>query len=310
MKKIVVKGIYPDALSDYPTTLLNEGFLLYLKAFHDNIERSCNVNFDSEHRTFEICVDCASEETSTYSAQELFDFIEKMYAIFDAKISVICIHRGQEIDDSHLSEGQRQWIKIIGLLCAAKNDSNLIMLDEPDAHMNPRWKYELASVIMEISGVSNNRKILLVTHDPLVINGVDKRNIHILERKQDYIYVKNPDEDTVGLGIDGLLQSQYYGLISSYDKQTTEKFRRRMELYAKYIQGEYTKDERNELRTLTREIGRLPLAQNSIDFLYYDFMKEYIRTPYYHKEYLSFDECEERRKAIITLIQDLYEGEE
>mgnify|MGYP000842779049 CR=1 FL=1 len=87
--------------------------------------------------------------------------------------------------------------------------------------------------------------------------------------------VITPVEDTEGMGIDGLLQSEYYGLQTSYDQKSHKKFLRRQELYLKLIGGSATDGEKTELREITRDLGLLPLSYNSIDFLYDDFLTVY-----------------------------------
>lgn len=118
-----------------------------------------------------------------------------------------------------------------------------------------------------------------------------------------------PTEDTEGLGIDGLLQSEYYGLRTSYDKKSSDKFIRRQDLYSKLINGEASEEEKEELRTLTREVGLLPMSYNSIDFLYDDFIRVYKNTELFSKEYLSFDEVRRRREKIKEIITVLFEGQ-
>ena len=118
-----------------------------------------------------------------------------------------------------------------------------------------------------------------------------------------------PTEDTKGMGIDGLLQSQYYRLPTSYDKPTFDKFKERQELYIKLIHKEISSEEKERLKQLTKELGALPKSYTTIDFLYDDFIKVYRNSPLYHKEYLSFDELERRRSEIEEIIKALYEAQ-
>ena len=124
-----------------------------------------------------------------------------------------------------------------------------------------------------------------------------------------YYFTKviTPTEATEGLGIDGLLQSEYYGLRTSYDKKATDKFLRRQELYEKLINKDISDEERAELRSLTKELASMQMSRNSIDFLYDDFIKVFKQTEYFKKEYLSFDEMQERNDKINEIIKALYE---
>lgn len=247
----------------------------------------------------------------------ILEFLEKLYSLFDAKFEVTVAQGGSNVKCSEMSECQRQLIKILGMLGICKTEDCLVLMDEPDAYMNPRWKYEIKETMDNSLRDAVNTQAIVATHDPLVINGVPKEFIRIFTH--DEILVSNnghyftkvivPTEDTEGMGIDGLLQSEYYGLQTSYDKKSHQKFLRRQELYLKLINNNASEDEKNELRSLTKEIGMLPMSYNSIDFLYDDFLSVYKKSDLYHKEYLSYDQVIERRKKIKEIIDALYEAQ-
>lgn len=245
----------------------------------------------------------------------ILEFFEKLYSLFDARLEVTVSQGETGVKCGKMSEGQRQLIKILGMLGICKTEDCLVLMDEPDAYMNPRWKYEIKETMDRSLQEAINTQAVITTHDPLVINGVPKEFIRIftyspsLIANNRYYFTKviTPTEGTEGLGIDGLLQSEYYGLRTSYDKETSEKFIERQLLYTKLINNEATEEEKERLRGLTQEIGSLPLSYNTIDFLYDDFIKVFRSSPLYFKEYLSFDEIDQRRNEIREIIEALYE---
>lgn len=247
----------------------------------------------------------------------VFNFFEKLATIFDADYSVTISIGNSSVNCNDLSEGQRQLIKMLGMLGVCKTEDSLVLMDEPDAHMNPKWKYEIKETIDRSLEEAVNTQALIATHDPLVINGVPKEFIRIFTHNQTLItdagyyhtQVIVPTEDTEGMGIDGLLQSEYYRLRTSYDKKATDKFLRRQELYEKLINKDISTEEKAELRALTKEVASMQMSRNSIDFLYDDFIKVFRQTEYFEKEYLSFDEMQERRDKIKEIIKALYEGQ-
>ncbi len=248
-----------------------------------------------------------------------FNFFEKLENLLDAEVEVSVKMGNSSVISGRLSEGQRQLIKILGMLSVCESEDAIVLMDEPDAHMNPKWKYDLRSIIEEClsDGTVTNTQAIIATHDPLVINGVSKEFIRIfvhnsfLVENNGFYFTKviTPTEDTEGMGIDGLLQSEYYGLRTSYDKNATNKLLRRQELYEKLINKEITDEEKAELRELTKKVASMQMSTNSIDFLYDDFIKVFRGTEYYKKEYLSFDEIQERRDKIKEIIKALYEGQ-
>lgn len=247
----------------------------------------------------------------------LFNFFEKLNTLFHAEIRTRLKVGESIVYDYDLSEGQRQLIKILGMLGVCSNEDTLVLMDEPDAHMNPKWKYELKETIDRCLDRASNTQALIATHDPLVINGVDKRFIRLFLHNPSLIKNNNwfitkvvePLEDTEGLGVDGLLQSEYYGLKTSYDKKSSDKFIRRLELYSKLINEEADDEEKKELMELTKELGLLPISYNSIDFLYDDFIRVFKESELFSKEYLSYDQVLERREKIKEIIAALYEGQ-
>lgn len=123
--------------------------------------------------------------------------------------------------------GQRQLIKILGMLGICKTEDCLVLMDEPDAYMNPRWKYDIKSTMDRSLKEAVNAQAIIATHDPLVINGVPKEFIRIfiqnkeLESSTGFLSQElSPCREYRGMGIDGLLQSEYYGLQTSYDQKS------------------------------------------------------------------------------------------
>ena len=196
-----------------------------------------------------------------------------------------------------MSEGQRQLIKILGMLGICKTEDCLVLMDEPDAHMNPKWKYEIEPIISESLTDAINTQAIIATHDPLVINGVSKEFIRIFTHKKVTIYnetslvtkVVIPTGETEGLGIDGLLQSEYYGLPSVLDSETKKKMDKKHDLLVKKKDGTITNAEMQTLLELTIDLENMSFARNIPTDSYYD---EYVAAM--HKIY------SERPKAKLT----------
>lgn len=243
-----------------------------------------------------------------------FNFFEKLVTIFNAEYSVYISVGSSRVNCNDLSEGQRQLIKILGMLGICKDEDTLVLMDEPDAHMNPAWKYSLKSTIDECLSEAVNTQAIIATHDPLVINGVDKKFIRIFTQnlaavQHNYITkVVEPSEDTTGMGIDGLLQSEYYGLRTSYDLQADRDFKERQDLYVKVINDEATAEEKGRLVELTKKIGSFHVSNNTIDFLYDDFLSIYRNSEFYLEDYLTPDKIRERREKIQAIIESLFRG--
>lgn len=226
----------------------------------------------------------------------ILEYFEKMQSLLYAKFEVTVAYGESQVESSQMSEGQRQLIKILGMLGICKSEDCLVLMDEPDAHMNPKWKYELYPIIQSSLEKAINTQALMATHDPLVINGVSKEFIriftHTSSKKTDGFYqtkVVIPTEDTEGLGIDGLLQSEYYGMPSVLDHDTRNKMDKRNDLLVKRKDGTITEDESQALIELTNDLENMAFARNIPTDSYYD---EYVAAM--HRIY------SERPKASLT----------
>ena len=236
-------------------------------------------------------------EESGVDSIAIFNFFEKMHSLFGAQYEVTVPFGNTSVKVSNLSEGQRQLIKMLGMLGVCKSEDCLVLMDEPDAHMNPLWKYEIKPIIDECLKSATNTQAIIATHDPLVINGVNKDFIRIFTFESHYLDKENgyftkvvePTENTEGLGIDGLLQSEYYGMTSVLDRETRKDMEEKQDLLVKEKAGELAEKEKARLKELSDKLDTLTFTRNIPTDNYYD---EYVAAM--HKLYQN------RPKVVLT----------
>ena len=189
--------------------------------------------------------------------------------LFETRFEVTVTQGESNVKCSEMSEGQRQLIKILGMLGICKTEDCLVLMDEPDAYMNPRWKYEIKETMDNSLRDAINTQAIVATHDPLVINGIPKEFIRIFTHNENlvsnngYYFTKVivPTEDTEGMGIDGLLQSEYYGLSSVLDSETKDKMDEKHRLLIKKKDGTITDNEKYKLLELTNDLENMSLLE-------------------------------------------------
>jgi len=74
---------------------------------------------------------------------DFFKSLESTYIsdlIQEVRVKVKKVNVHGDITFKELSEGEQQLLTVIGLLRFTKEDESLILLDEPDTHLNPLWK--------------------------------------------------------------------------------------------------------------------------------------------------------------------------
>jgi predicted ATPase len=177
-----------------------------------------------------------------------------------------------------LSEGEQQLLMVLGLLRFTREDESLFLLDEPDTHLNPAWSVQYLRFLKDIGGLGDNGHVIMATHDPLVISGLTRNQVRIMLRDSmdSPIRAEMPEMDPQGMGVNGLLRSELYGLRSALDLPTLQKIDARDALRAKQKQlqteGKDLDDaDRLELIRLSDELASLGFARDFRDPLEQQF---------------------------------------
>lgn len=169
-----------------------------------------------------------------------------------------------------LSEGEQQLLMVLGLLRFTREDESLFLLDEPDTHLNPAWSVQYLEFLQTIGGLGENGHVILATHDPLVISGLTREQVRVMCRDamDAPIRAEMPETHPQGMGINGLLRTELYGLRSSLDLPTLKKIDERDDLRAKQ------KELQNQGRDLNPK-ERLRLIELSDELALLGFSRDY-----------------------------------
>ena len=230
-----------------------------------------------EHRYYYI----PDEETlkslaAQYSSeQRFFTALESTYlAGIVSEVRIKVRVRGADGSMSHreLSEGERQLLTVLGLLRFTRTTESLFLLDEPDTHLNPAWSLKYLDLLEEVVGDTTLSQLIIATHDPLVIAGLEKEQVRIFGRIPDSsaVMTSTPEQDPRGMGFAGLLTSDVYGLRAQLDLQTLQVLDRKRELATKPNLNEAELD---ELRELNKELSEIQLGTPIRDPLYKAFVE-------------------------------------
>lgn len=242
----------------------------------------------------------------------LYHFFETILNYYEFAYGFMVDYKGKAVSYKKLSEGQRQLISVISMIAIFNQRDSLILLDEPDTHLNAKWKRDYWELLRDVASYSTDSQVLLSTHDPLMVNGIKKEEVRLFElnnRGNTRVYI--PLEDTFGMGIDGILQSEYYGLLYTVDKSTQEKIDRRRELLIKKENGELSREELLEYKGLTEILERTFFTKNMpADNYYDDFLMalQKIETSKPKKQ-LTVEEVRERNNMILQIVKDLIKNE-
>ncbi|NQV28718.1 MAG: AAA family ATPase [Rhodopirellula sp.] len=245
-----------------------------------------------------------------------FQYVEGSY-IADLLDDVQIFVQHKNADDllsfEQLSEGELQLLTVLGLMRITHQDQCLFLLDEPDTHLNPIWKLryfdEIEKVLKQDEDeiIQGDSQIIITTHDPMMIGSLKKEQVRVLRTHDGKTVAAEPDEDPQGMGVAGLLKSEFFGLRSTVDTETLRRLDRRNFLYA---QGEErSSDEDAELSRLSGELSDLGFASDFRDPYFELFVKRMAKHTKFQKETLSAEERDEQ-DAIADQIIDKILAEE
>ncbi|HLO56028.1 MAG TPA: AAA family ATPase [Saprospiraceae bacterium] len=222
---------------------------------------------DSDNKTMEYLYlyipdkNKLKELSSFYQTNtELFKALESTYIsdlIDEVRVKVRKTNVDNEITFKELSEGEQQLLTVLGLLKFTKDKETLVLLDEPDTHLNPLWKWHYLDLLNDIyrndsetESLDETTHIIINTHDPLVIGGLKKEQIRIFKRNPENgnVIAEPAEKDPKGMGVAGILTSELFGLPTILDKETQLLLNRKRFLQGKLMRNDITNEEYEEYK--------------------------------------------------------------
>lgn len=219
-----------------------------------------------------------------FLALESIDFSELIY---DLKIQVRVKATNTEqvaITFHELSEGEQQLLMVLGLMRFTKSHQSLVLLDEPDTHLNPHWSVDYLKLLTHVMSENSNEseeqqtsQILMSTHDPLVIASLFKEQIHLLKRDWETGACKweQPTVNPRGLGFTGILTSEMFGMRSDLDEETLADLDIKVRLIAK--EDALTPEEAIKLEEINKRLEDAGFQKAFSDPYYAAFIRAWSR---------------------------------
>lgn len=254
---------------------------------------------------------------------ELFKALESTYIsdlIHEVKVRVKKRNVDGNITFKELSEGEQQLLTVLGLLRFTRDEETLILLDEPDTHLNPLWKWEYLDLLKAVVKKDTTKdtddettQVILNTHDPLVIGSMDKNQVRIFKRDSETgkTIVEQPDVSPKGLGVAGILTSELFGLPTTLDGDTQEKLNEKNQLTVKQSRGKLTELEAEHLRNLSNELTELGFSRTFRDPLYQRFIIALSQREEFKFKNYSGKELENQNAVALDILDELLkEGKE
>lgn len=256
-----------------------------------------------------------------------FKMLESTYIsdlIREVRIKVRKRYVDGSLTFTELSEGEQQLLTVLGLLKFTNETESLFLLDEPDTHLNPKWKYDYLKLLEQGVGKQTNSHLIISTHDPLLIGGLEREQVQMLEDRNGTIVARHPAESPKGMGVDGLLKSELFGLATTLDPDTQNKINRRDELFAKINKNKFAKTKistfetsaeeiekmQEEMRGLSDELAEMGFTQIFRDPMYGQFVVGMAERNQFKKPNLTLEELKKQNEIAKAILEEMFAEEE
>jgi hypothetical protein len=129
----------------------------------------------------------------------------------------------------------------------------LVLIDEIDAHLHPRWQRKLVTLTRE---QFPNVQMIASSHSPLLAGAMRRNELRIVERdpKSGEMHAAMPREDLRGQTADEILTSSLFALPTSRSPEAEQLINKYFKLYEKH---DRSKAEDDDLRSLENELDQL-----------------------------------------------------
>ncbi|WNM63365.1 AAA family ATPase [Candidatus Nitrospira neomarina] len=229
---------------------------------NETIERDIRRQGESTERLFLFIkneAELAALKEPGEDSKTLFGYLESLFLcdlIDEVRVTVERMD-GTRVKFVQMSEGEQQLLTVLGLLLFTQNDESLYLLDEPDTHLNPVWTYDFLKLLQDNIRAEKGQ-LIVATHNPLMIGSLHKNQVRMLAQAEDRITANEPEYDPIGIGVEGLLKSELYGLRSTLAPEVLKNLDRHYALLGKKSK---TPDEQNELMALAMELNELGVSR-------------------------------------------------
>lgn len=244
------------------------------------------------------------------SNANFFKMLESTYIsdlIHEVRVKVRKEKVKGHITFKELSEGEQQLLTVLGLMRFTKEADTLFLLDEPDTHLNPLWKWTYINLMENVVDRDSSSQVIMTTHDPLVIGSLTKEEVRIFYQspdKKSFVAI-TPEFDPKGMGVEGVLTSEFFNLPTSLAPDIARDMERQIDLIAKKNHEGLTKIEEDDLLEINQYLDSIGLYQKSIDPLYDEFLKAITKIENFKVRPKTVSEKIKQEELVLSVLKEI-----
>ncbi len=236
----------------------------------------------------------------------LFNALESIHLsdlLQDVKIKVLKENVDGGLSMHEMSEGEKQLLTVLGLLKFTKDDESLVLLDEPDTHLNPHWKWKYLEYLDKVVKRPDNTQIIFCTHDPLIIGGMDKKQVRIFvgDSESGKTYAHEPAISPKEMSVEKILTSELFGLPSIMNKELEDILNEKRYLQAKMGTEDISEEEIKRYEVLKTYLDKIGIYDVTADSRYNQFLKLTSQ----HKEFAFRSFSEEEKNELDRIAKEV-----
>jgi hypothetical protein len=135
------------------------------------------------------------------------------------------------VDFNDLSDGESQLLQVLAITRIFRDESALVLLDEPETHFNPSWRtyfYQYLDIAMTDDNYKKTSQVFISTHSPFMLSSLKKENVFKFKRNEsNYIEMEPVTNQTYGSSFDVLIK-EHFGLRSLISQSVIDEIREQL----------------------------------------------------------------------------------
>ena len=239
------------------------------------------------------------------SEKEFFSLLETLDIsglIREVRIWVIHPNADKEIPFHEISDGEKQLLSVLGLMRFTGQDESLFLLDEPDTHLNPAWKWDYLGLVKEVARRTSESHIIMTSHDPLTLGALKASQVQVMAYEDaGDLRVQPPTVEPRGLGFTSIL-TEIFGLPTTVDPETQELLDERNRLLR--VDNRSNEDERR-LIELSGELRMLGFLFEDREPEYAEFLRALENVRRGERGTYTPEEIMSKNEAAKKLLEDM-----
>jgi predicted ATP-dependent endonuclease of OLD family len=146
-----------------------------------SIIKLASLYFARKKRVYEHKASTGKEDRSTWNndkqVKKITKILEKIGFSWDLRLrnadkniyEIILTKQGKEFSLTQISSGEKEIINFLLGIFALNIEGGLLIIDEPELHLHPKWQILFLDILIELARITNNQ-FILSTHSVSFIN--------------------------------------------------------------------------------------------------------------------------------------------